>query len=286
MAAESKIPSLIIENAQKLVQQLVPTITQIVEKTGIQNIGQPNMVMPSTCLPADDLQNIIQLRNGIADKLNSVSRTIELLSKPIDTLTPILDNTKTGLTIGKAVLLGLEAAIVAAPPGIPIPGALINGYNKASNLINVTLPPLITTTSNKIKSITSAVGYVNGILSKLLNLLNSIDSYLIGCGVNGSNSQTSSDSQTPLISTNDYLNVVNKQFTQSQESSTVSQIYDGFTLDIVEEQFSPTVKRIKAVARNPQGIILLQTPLSFTTTPQVLISELKLIIDKSNLKAN
>jgi hypothetical protein len=280
MLGADKIPVLIAEKAQSLIQQLVPTITQIVEKTGIQNIGQPNMVMPSICLPADDLQNIIQLRNNMVDKLNSVSSTIELLSKPIDTLTPILDATETGLTIGKAVLLGLEAAIIAAPPAIPIPGALINGYVKANDLINVTLPPLITTTSNKIKTITSAVGYANEILFKILNLLNSIDSYLAGCGATGS------DSKTPLTSTNDYLNAVEQQYTQVQESPTFSQVYNGFTLDIVEEQFSPTVKRIKGVAKNPQGIILLQTPLSFTTTPQVLIEELKLIIDKSNLKAN
>ena len=281
MLGADKIPVLIAEKAQSLIQQLVPTITQIVEKTGIQNIGQPNMVMPSVCLPADDLQNIIQLRNNMVDKLNSVSSAIELLSKPIDTLTPILSATETGLTIGKAVLLGLEAAIIAAPPAVPIPGALINGYVKANDLINVTLPPLITTTSNKIKTITSAVGYVDEILFKILNLLNSIDSYLIGCGVTGSTSQTSSTPQTSLTPTNNYLNAVDKQYTQVQESPTVSQIYNGFTLDIVEEQFSPTVKRIKAVAKNSQGIILLETPRSFTTTPQVLIEELKLIIDKN-----
>ena len=65
-----------------------------------------------------------------------------------------------------------------------------------------------------------------------------------------------------------------------------SSVYKGFTLDIVKESFSPTVDRVKAVAKNPQGIVLLQTPLSFTTTPQVLVSEIKLIIDSNpNLKA-
>ncbi len=39
------------------------------------------------------------------------------------------------------------------------------------------------------------------------------------------------------------------------------------------------------VAKNQYGIILLQTNPSFTTTPQVLIDELKLIIDRDNLKA-
>ena len=65
-----------------------------------------------------------------------------------------------------------------------------------------------------------------------------------------------------------------------------SSIYKGFTLDVIKEPFSPTVNRVKAVAKNPQGIILLQTPLSFTTAPQTLISNIKLIIDLNpNLKA-
>ena len=54
MAGE-KIPVLIAEKAQGLALQLIPTITQIAEQTGIQNIGQPNMVMPTTCLSQNEL---------------------------------------------------------------------------------------------------------------------------------------------------------------------------------------------------------------------------------------
>ena len=61
MAIQSKLPPLIIGKIQKLAQQMIPTISQIVEKTGIQNIGQPNMTMPNTCLPQSDLQNILKL---------------------------------------------------------------------------------------------------------------------------------------------------------------------------------------------------------------------------------
>ena len=40
------------------------------------------------------------------------------------------------------------------------------------------------------------------------------------------------------------------------------------------------------VARNKQGIVLLQTEPSFTQDPKVLVEELKLIIDRDNLKAD
>ena len=97
---------------------------------------------------------------------------------------------------------------------------------------------------------------------------------------------------TPLTPLNPYLqaldNAQKQQVLDAQNVNTVdfpSSVYKGFTLDIVKESFSPTVDRVKAVAKNPQGIIMLQTPLSFTTTPQVLVSEIKLIIDSNrNLK--
>jgi len=277
--SENRIPLLIINNAQKLIEQLVPSITQITIQTGIQNIGQPNLQMPGTCLTQSELQNILNLRNNLIDKLNTISKTIDLLSKPLNSLTTVVNTTKNGLNIGKSVLSGIEAVLIATPPAIPIPGSAISGYIKAYDLINNILPPIITTASNKITSISEALNYANNIIFKLLNLLKIIDQYLLQCGVNSS-------SLTPI---SDIVNQIDTQYTEAQNQSNqlngISQVYQGFTLEIVEEPFSSTVNRKKAVAKNSSGIILLQTPPSFTSTPQILIQQLKLIIDNSDLKA-
>ena len=90
---------------------------------------------------------------------------------------------------------------------------------------------------------------------------------------------------TPLTPLNGYLQNLDSIQNQVQNAPPTTQVYQGFILEVVNEQYSPTVKRVKAVAKNSQGIILLQTPLSFTSTPNVLIQQLKLIIDNSNLKA-
>ena len=271
MLGADKLPILIAEKGQSLIQQLVPTVVQIAEKTGIQNIDQPDMIMPSTCLPSDDLQKIVQLRNNMVDKINSTTKTIELLSTPIDILNTVVTTTSTILDTTKTARIAANVALGFLPV---TPGAAPAAINVLGDLINL-LDPQIQTAKNSISSISGALNYTNEILFKLSILLKNIDSYLTGCGVEASD----------LSTTSDYLNAVEQQYTQVQESPTASQVYNGFTLDIVEEPFSPTVKRIKAVARNPQGIILLQTPLSFTTSSQVLIAELKLIIDRSNLKA-
>ena len=277
MATESKIPSLIIKNGQKLIQQLVPSISQIASRAGIQNIGQPDMLLPSSCLTPEELQAISNLRNSLVTKLNAISKTIETLSKSVGVLSTTVNTTSTLLTTTDIARIAANVALAAIPPP-GVPGTLPAAINTLKDVTDF-LKPNIQFIKNQVSSISGALDYANNIIFKITGLLNTIDQYLIGCGVLSEN----------LTSSSDYINKVNQQYAAAQASAentdSDSQVYEGFTLEVVEEPFSPTVNRKKAVAKNSSGIILLQTPLSFTSTPQVLIQQLKLIIDNSNLKA-
>ena len=272
------IQSIIITNVEKLIQQMIPTISQIVEKTGIQNIGQPNMQMPSTCLLPDDLQDILKLRNNLINKLNTTSKIIESLSKLLNPLSTIIDTTsKTLQTVRTARIAANTGLALIIPPAV-VPGAIPAAINIAKDLEEL-LTPQVTVTKNSINSITTALDYANSVIFKLLEMLKGIDQYLAGCNI-----------QLPSSPTiNNYITQVDQQYTNIQNIQNNQdnlEIYEGFTLEIVEEPYTPTVNRRKAVAKNSQGITLLSTPLTFSTDNQTLLTAIKLIIDSNNLKAN
>lgn len=268
----SKIPLLIVNKGQELVKQLIPQVIDIASQTGIQNIGTSNVQLPDTCLVSDELQRILNLRNTLVDRLNITVDFIEKLSKPLDILVPTVDTLSTSLQVIDTARIAANTAMAFVPT---LPGAVPAAINNLKDLVEL-INPRITNTKNAITTIQSALDYVNNILTKLINIFKSIDQYLINCGAV---SET-----TPLTSLNPYLQQLDQQ-QNTVESAPINQVYRGFVLEVREEQFSPTVNRRRAVALNPQGIILLQTPLSFTSTPEVLIQQLKLIIDNSNLKA-
>ncbi len=61
---------------------------------------------------------------------------------------------------------------------------------------------------------------------------------------------------------------------------------NGFTFDIETENTTNDLKRKRAVAKNPQGIILLRGEYSYSSSEQILINELAFYIKVNDLKAD
>lgn len=279
---DDQIATLIRQKGQDLLIQLIPVIVENATELGIKNIGLPNISYPDSCPTKEDLDKALMTRNQLVDKLNKTSKTIETLSKPLNTLNTIVNTTSITLDTVSGAISAAKIAIPLLPtptPGAPDPGnSALVALDSLNELKKDKLKPKIDITKVIISSISLALDTTNKVLISIIQLLKSLDFLLLRCGA-------SEDQLTPF---SDYLNKIeqNQQQIQARDNNTnLSSIYKGFTLEIVEKQYSPTVKQIQAVAKNPQGIILLQTPLSFTTVPQVLIEELKLIIDSNNLKA-
>lgn len=277
MPGSDKIPLLLAEKGQDLLKQLAPYIIQMALQAGIENIGTPNVKLPTTCLVSDELSKMLALRNNLVSQLNAGVKVITTLSKVLD---PLNLSVTTGVKSVNTINAAITAAQIIAslsptpPPGSPDPAkSVLVGIDKSNKFLTNKIVPNLQKAKNTVSAISIALDFTNNTLLSLIELLNSIDMYLKGCKVNG------------LTEFDSYLVTLQQVQQQTKEIENTA-TYKGFTLEVVTEVFSPTVNRNKAVAKNNQGIVLLQTPLSFTTVPQILISELKLIIDSSNLKAN
>jgi hypothetical protein len=279
---DDRIAALIRQKGQDLLTQLIPVVVEKATELGIKNIGLPNISYPDSCPTKETIDKVLKIRNQLVDKLNKTSKIIETLSKPLNVLNTVVTTTSTTLNTVSGAIVAAKLSIPLLPtptPGAPDPGnSALVALDSLNELKKDKLTPKIELTKAIISSISLALDTTNKILINLIQLLKSLDFLLLKCGA-------SEDQLTPF---NDYLTKIEQNQQQIQalnNASNLSSIYKGFTLEIVEKQYSPTVKQIQAVAKNPQGIILLQTPLSFTTVPQVLIEELKLVIDNNNLKA-
>ena len=257
---------------------------QIILEKGIQisDLIQPqldkilsNLTIPDgLCLPEAQLNLLIAQRNNIVDNLNQIEKYLNLTTKAVG-ITSITLNT---LITTVKVLRGLKPAAIAATAASPVPGpfaSLVLQINET--LDNLKFDALGNSKLNKLKTIIDStatpISLTSQFITKAITTLGFIDIIIKKCSPNSTLSSISQD----------LINITEAQLKASQTLNNIT--YKGFIIEIQEVPFSPTVNRRKAIGKNAQDIPLIETPLSFTTIPQILINELKLIIDRDNLKA-
>jgi hypothetical protein len=220
------------------------------------------------------LQSIVEKRNNIVGKLNTVGQSLNTVTSTYTGVSNFLDVVLFSISNLKNIKIGVSAAAKAIPFGLP--GAIPASLSDLGDAINrLTFDNLgnskLQQQKDRIDSLIIPIAIFSKTIQNIINLLNSLDTLIIGCNP---------------TSTLDPLSDTIIQTANSQTQADVNDgSYKGFTFIIEEVPFSPTVNRLKAIALNQGGIPLLETPLSFTTNRQTLIDELKLIIDRDNLKA-
>jgi hypothetical protein len=124
MAIQDKIPVLLANKTQELVEFVVPAIVNLAFQIGMEKLDDitGEIVLPELCIPAVELQKVLNIRNNIVSKINSASKAIEALQKPLNTL-------NTTVNINSEALNKLNIAITAAQLAIPllptsVPGTL------------------------------------------------------------------------------------------------------------------------------------------------------------------
>jgi len=258
---------IIIYNQGKVIQQL---LTPIAIKL-LNEATSPD----GLCVPQPILEKIILERNALVIQLNAIGTNLDTITKSITGLNSYFNLAITiinTISVAKTVVSAAAKVVPLIPGAVP---AALSDLEDAKNKLTFTNTG--TSKLEKIQlSISTAgisISLVNGFILTIVNILNSLDSILIKCSPNSTFSPISKG-------------IKDSASVQQQAGNTLNQTtYQGFIIEIEEVPYTATVTRRRAIGKNQQGIILTQTELSFTTNPLTLINELKLIIDRDNLKA-
>jgi len=250
------------------------TLLSLASQLGIEGIDTANPTLPNLCPSEDILNSALQVRNALGVDVENTSKYINIVDTSLQLLTPVINGTVTSLD----ALNVLKTATSLATKVVPVvPGAvtaLLSDLDDIRTLITFKsdgtpkLPQLQ-------RALTIGADYISNaakVLQTVITFLEVVDLVLEKCGKKPNGLGVDA---TKLLDT-----------IKLASTSLIDEVYKGFTFAIVEKQFSSTLKQKIGQAKNSQGIVLLQTEPSFTTDPQVLIEELKLIIDRDNLKAN
>jgi hypothetical protein len=274
---KAKLGQRILNLGKKIFQIILPKLQSMLqqyaigkfEEARIQAITpeQIDQVKQQYCPSPAELANLILTRDNIVNQLNGIGNQLGALNFSIGATQDITNALSQLSTVIDLTKIGVSAAskILPTVPG-PIP-AILNDLETLDDKII----PLLEKNQGALNATPVPAAIVTSIISKVVRILNQLDTLISFCAPN---------SQVVPVS-----NTI-KTLSEIQTRSDInSGNYKGFVLQIEEVPYTPTVTRRKAVALNTSGIKLLETPLSFTTNNQTLIDELKLIIDRDNLRA-
>jgi hypothetical protein len=258
---------------QKLGQILIQKGTELEDQIPSSITNLTSQFTPGACPDPAVLQSIVEKRNNIVGKLNTVGQSLNVITTTYTGVSSFLDVVIFAVSNLNNIKIGLNQAAKFIPV---IPGAAVSAINDLGDASSkLTFDNLgnskLQQQKDRIDSLVIPIALFSKIIQNIITLLNSLDALILAC-----NDKVSLDSLSETI-------------TQTANNQTQADVndgsYKGFSFQIEEVPFSPTVNRIKAIALNQQGIPVLESELSFTTNNQTLINELKLIIDRDNLKA-
>lgn len=264
-----RVANLVNIGKEQLKAQLIPFILKLLLPFGlptvqaiVNNVPIDQIKNQILCPNKDKILELVKQRNKIINQINKLYKSISILS----TLATTFNIASTAI---KAGIIAIGVIPVPMPPIIPLAASkfeeLLKRFGVTINVLTLTLA-----------SFGAALGYIMKLTSGLDNLLQMC-------------SQNLDKDENMFVAINDELNLFTNESTgvNNQTVLNTPQIYKGFTLELVLDPYNPVIypKRFaQALTRN--GIPVLKTDSSFASEPQVLLDQLRFLIDLNpNLNA-
>jgi hypothetical protein len=217
---------------------------------------------------------LIRKRNNLVNQINKMYKTVNTLNRTLATTNTIINASQIGISLIKANPYPATGIPVLGLPPVSV------GLTEVIGEVVSTLSILLKRSGMVVNSLTLTTAIFGMLLGSVLNLLNMLDILIQQC---------SQDQNIPFTTINNELNLLVNQSTGISNSVVIAtdNTYKGFALEIkLDETNTTQYKKRYAQALNRQGVPVLKTESSFASDPQVLIDQLKFIIDSNpNLTA-
>ena len=237
---------------------LIPAVLTMVASFGLTQVSNykaeqlPKLLDQAVCPTQAELTNLINRKNKLVKQLNNSLKTIDATTIAL------------GITGGliQALEISLRAQIAILTPVPP-----------AANEANRILDKRISQLKSVNAGILSILVILRQVLAQAIQLLNLLDKLVQKCYPNADQERVS-------------LELTALTVQQSTQLSPVVTNVNGFEMGVETENSPNTLKRRRAIARNKQGVVMLQGEWSFSSINQILIDELVFYIQQNNLKAD
>ena len=277
---EARAQIILSNKKEELKRRAIPYVLSLLARFGpniVNSIlgGMKDPLSDAVCLPKEQLENILKKRNKLTRTLNNTYKVVRTLAKILNITRAFVAGLQAGLLIAQA--------LSAVPPGrFGWSGLMEKGFKVVDTILKRTK---IAVTGLSILAATTGA-----VLAFILGLLAKLDLLIQQCA----EEIDPADGEFTLsfVEINNELNSFVDP-TTGQVEDIINPLtgepypYKGFTFEIKQDisQNFQYPKRY-AIARNIQGIQVLRSESSFASNPEILIEELKFIIDRDNLRAD
>jgi hypothetical protein len=255
---------------------LIPSVLTLVARFGVtkatdlvtQNQDKilDTLENRSSCPSEIELTSIIDKKNKLVKQLNNSLTLIDNTTKALGITGGVIE----GLDIAYNVLKNLPIPSSTGIPGVPgLPVNVILAIQDNKDKIDKLIKRLKTVNT----SILAILVLLRQVLLQAIQLLNLLDQLVQKCYPDADQEQIALE-----------LTALTNQ--QSTQTSPVVTNVNGFEMGVVTEVTNNSLKRRRAIARNKQGVVMLQGEWSFSSIDQILIDELVFYIQQNNLKAD
>ena len=237
---------------------LIPAVLTMVAAFGITKLSDykpeqlPKLLDQSFCPTQAELTNLINRKNKLV--------------KQLDNSLKLIDKTTKALGITQGVIILLDATLFTSENTPTSINPFTLGFNKKLNQV-----------IEKLKSVNAGILSIliilRQVLAQALQLLNLLDALIQKCYPDTNQERVS-------------LELTALTVQQSVQLSPVVTNVNGFEMGVETENSPNTLKRRRAIARNKQGVVMLQGEWSFSSIDQILIDELVFYIQQNDLKAD